>query len=97
VQISPTGDWLYGSNRGHDSLVIFALDQKDGMLTRIGHASTEGHIPRGFTVDPAGDWVLVANQDSDNLVVFRVDHNTGALDLVSATTHVPTPVCVKVL
>jgi 6-phosphogluconolactonase len=97
VQLAPDGSLLYGSNRGHDSLVIFAVNQADGTLTRIGHESTQGHIPRSFTVDPTGDWVLVANQDSDNVVVFRVDHGTGALAAVRAVPDVPTPVCVKVL
>lgn len=97
VQITPSGDLLYGSNRGHDSLVIFAVNQADGTLTRIGHVSTQGHIPRSFTVDPDGNWVLVANQDTDNIAVFQVDHGTGALALAGVAPHVPTPVCVKVL
>ncbi len=97
VQIAPAGDLLYGSNRGHDSLVIFAVDQADGTLTCLGHVSTQGHIPRNFTVSPDGNWVLVANQDSDNVAVFRVDHGTGALAAVRAIPDVPTPVCIKVL
>lgn len=97
VQISPAGDLLYGSNRGHDSLVIYAVDQADGTLTPIGHVSTRGSIPRNFTVDPDGNWVLVANQDSDNIAVFRVDPSTGGLVAAGATIYAPTPVCVKVL
>jgi len=97
VQISPVGDLLYGSNRGHDSLVIYAVDQAEGTLTRIGHVSTRGKTPRNFAVDPDGNWVLVANQDSDNIAVFRVDHGTGGLVAAGATTSVPMPVCVKVL
>ncbi len=97
VQISPNGDLLYGSNRGHDSLVVFAVDQNAGTLTRIGHVSTRGKIPRNFTLDPEGNWVIVANQDSDNLAVFRVDHGSGSLIPVGDPVDVPTPVCVKML
>ncbi len=97
VQISPAGDLLYGSNRGHNSLVIYAVDQSNGTLTRIGHVSTRGNTPRNFTVDPDGNWIIVANQDSDNLAVFRVDHCSGGLIPVGDPVVVPTPVCVKVL
>jgi len=97
VQISPGGDLLYGSNRGHDSLVVFAVDQNKGTLTRVGHVGTRGKIPRGFTVDPEGNWLIVANQDSDNLAVFRVDHGSGSLIPTGDPIDVPTPVCVKVL
>ena len=97
VQITPTGDLLYGSNRGHNSLVIYAVDPTQGTLRLLGHASTRGSIPRNFTVDPTGSWVLVANQDSDNLAVFRIDHSTGGLIPTGDPVAAPTPVCVKVL
>jgi 6-phosphogluconolactonase len=96
VQISPAGDLLYGSNRGHDSLVIYAVNQADSMLTCLGHVSTQGRTPRNFTVAPDGNWVLAANQDTDNIVVFGVDHSTGGLAALGSTS-VPMPVCVKVL
>jgi 6-phosphogluconolactonase len=97
VQITPAGDLLFGSNRGHNSLVTYAIDPVQGTLRLLGHVSTRGSIPRNFTVDPSGDWVLVANQDSDNLVVFRIDHSTGALIPTGDPVEAPTPVCVKVL
>jgi 6-phosphogluconolactonase len=97
VQISPRGDLLYGSNRGHDSLAIFRVDQTQGTLTPLGQVSVRGRVPRNFTVDPTGDWVLVANQDTDNITVFRVDHATGALVDTGASVYAPMPVCLKVL
>lgn len=97
VQISPSGDLLLGSNRGHDSIVTFAIDQRDGTLTCLGHTATLGKTPRNFVVDPSGEFVLVANQDTDSLVVFRVDTSSGALVATGHRADVPTPVCVRVL
>ena len=97
VQITPTGDLLYGSNRGHNSLAIYAIDPAQGTLRLLGHQSTRGSIPRNFTVDPTGSWVLAANQDSDNLAVFRIDHATGSLVPTGDPVEAPTPVCIKVL
>jgi 6-phosphogluconolactonase len=96
VQISPSGKFLYGSNRGHDSIVIYAIDQVDGTLTRVAHQSTLGKIPRHFVVDPAGEFLLVANQDTDNVVVFRLDPTSGELVDTGHRVDVPTPVCVAV-
>jgi 6-phosphogluconolactonase len=97
AQITPTGDLLFGSNRGHNSLVIYAVDPVQGTLRLLGHESTRGSIPRNFTVDPSGDWVIAANQDSDNLAVFRIDHAAGTLIPTGDPVAAPTPVCVKVL
>lgn len=97
VQIAPSGAYLYGSNRGHDSLVIYAVDQARGTLTCVGHQSTLGRIPRNFCVAPDGDFVLAANQDTDNLVVFRLDAASGRLTPTGVEVEAPTPVCVKVL
>lgn len=97
VQIAPGGDWLYGSNRGHDSIVVYAINQANGRLTCVGHASAGGKTPRNFVVDPEGTFVLVANQDTDNVVVFRRDPTTGQLSATGHTAIVPTPVCVKVI
>jgi 6-phosphogluconolactonase len=97
VQISPSGKFLYGSNRGHDSIVIYAIDQMNGMLTYIGHASTQGKTPRHFVVGPAGEFLLAANQDTDNVVTFRLDSASGELLATGHSTDVPTPVCVKVM
>jgi 6-phosphogluconolactonase len=97
VQISRSGRFLYGSNRGHDSIVIYAVDQLDGTLTYVGHESTQGKTPRSFTVAPAGDFLLAANQDTHNVVIFRLDPASGELMPTSHSVDVPTPVCVKVI
>ena len=97
VQISPSGKFLYGSNRGHDSIVIYAIDQMDGMLTCVGHESTQGKTPRHFAVDPAGEFLLAANQDTDSVVPFRLDPASGELIATGHSADVPTPVCVKVM
>jgi 6-phosphogluconolactonase len=96
VQISPSGKFLYGSNRGHDSIVIYSIDRADGTLTCVGHQSTRGKTPRHFVVDPAGEFLLAANQDSDNVVVFRLDPASGELVDTGHRVGVPTPVCVAV-
>jgi len=94
IQIHPSGSHLYASNRGHDSVAIFAVDKKTGLLERRGHQATGGKTPRFFAFDPAGRWLLAANQDSNNIVVFRVDQKTGLLQPANQTLTVPSPVCV---
>jgi 6-phosphogluconolactonase len=97
VQISPSGKFLYGSNRGHDSIVIYAVDRAGGMLTCVGHESTQGKTPRNFVVDPTGGFLLAANQDTGNLVVFKLDPASGELAATGHSVEVPTPVCVKAI
>jgi 6-phosphogluconolactonase len=87
---------VYGGNRGHESLVIYAVDTDSGRLRYVGHQPTLGRTPRNFAIDPAGTFLLVGNQDSDTIVTFRVDQATGTLEHVS-TTDVPTPVCLKII
>ncbi len=95
VQVHPSGRFLYGSNRGHDSIAIFAIDPGTGRLTAVGHESTQGKTPRNFGIDPSGTWLVAANQNSGSLVVFRVDPQTGRLQPAGVTVQVPSPVCVK--
>ncbi len=95
VHVHPSGKFVYGSNRGHDSIAIFAIDQSTGLLTVVGHESTQGKVPRGFAIDPTGTFLLAANQNSDNVVVFRIDQESGSLTPTAHTLDVPTPVCVK--
>jgi 6-phosphogluconolactonase len=97
IQVSPSGAFLYGSNRGHDSIVIYRIDQRTGRLTYIAHESTHGKTPRNFAIDPTGRYMLVANQDTDTIVTFRIDPRTGRLRPTGQVAHVPTPVCVKFL
>ncbi len=93
VCVHPNGRYVYGSNRGHDSVVIFAVDEAGGKLRLIGHESTRGKVPRHMVFDPGGSYLLVANQDSDSVVVFRVDAETGRLQFLHQIS-VPKPVCV---
>jgi 6-phosphogluconolactonase len=97
VHISPSGRFLYGSNRGHDSIVIMAIDEHSGKLTCVGHEPTQGRTPRNFALDPTGTLLLAANQDSGNVVTFRIDQETGKLSPTGHVAQVPMPVCVKVL
>jgi 6-phosphogluconolactonase len=97
LQVSPSGEFLYGSNRGHDSIVIYKIDQNTGCLSCIGHESTRGNTPRNFAIDPAGNFLLAANQDSDTIVTFQIDSQSGKLHPTGQVTEVPTPVCVKII
>jgi len=97
VQVHPSGRFLYGSNRGHDSIAIFAIDGEAGTLKPLGHQSTQGRNPRNFGIDPTGTYLLAANQNSDSIVVFRIDPQTGSLSPTGVTASVPSPVCVKLL
>jgi 6-phosphogluconolactonase len=95
VQVHPSGKFVYGSNRGHDSIAAFAVDLESGKLRPIGHASTRGKTPRNFAIDPTGTWLLAANQDTDNVAVLRIDPKTGMPRAVGQPASVPMPVCVK--
>lgn len=95
IQVSPDGHFVYVSNRGHNSIAIFAINQQTGRLTSVGHQSTEGRTPRCFKIEPSGNWMLAANQDTDNVVVFKVDRKTGKLSPTGHTAHISMPVCVQ--
>jgi 6-phosphogluconolactonase len=94
VQIHPSGRFLYGSNRGHNSIAIFAIDPESGMLRILGHQPTQGKSPRHFALDPSGRFLLAANQDSDNIIVFRVNPQSGMIQPGGASVNVSMPVCV---
>jgi len=94
IHVSLDGRFVYCSNRGHDSIAIFAIDPHGG-LTTVGHESTRGMFPRNFAIDPTGTFLLVANQKSDNIVVFRRDSDTGRLSFTGQVAQVPSPVCLK--
>lgn len=95
IEVHPSGQFLYGSNRGHDSIAVFAIDSTTGRLTAAGHQATQGKAPRNFAVDPTGRWLLAANQDSDSVVVFGIHPQTGRLTATGQTIEVGKPVCVK--
>jgi 6-phosphogluconolactonase len=94
IAVSPDGRFVYGSNRGHDSIVIWEAEQSTGELRSIGHESTQGKTPRNFNLDPSGSWLLVANQDSGTIVPFRRDPGSGLLTATGAVTHTPSPVAI---
>jgi 6-phosphogluconolactonase len=79
ILVHPNGRYLYGSNRGHDSLVVIAIDAETGRLDLVEHVATQGRTPRNFAFDPSQQWIIVTNHGSDNAVVFRVDGRTGRL------------------
>jgi 6-phosphogluconolactonase len=95
VQVHPSGKFLYGSNRGHDSIAGFAIDSNTGRLSPIGRTPTQGKTPRNFGIDPTGRWLLAANQDSDSVIGFQIDAQTGRLSPTGQAIQVPMPVCVK--
>jgi 6-phosphogluconolactonase len=96
IEMHSTGKFIFASNRGDDSIAVFAINAKDnGTLTPVEIDSTGGKTPRNFVLDPTGAWLLAANQDSDDIVVFRVDPSTGHLTRSGPELHVPSPVCVR--
>jgi 6-phosphogluconolactonase len=90
----PNGKWLYGSNRGHDSIARFALDGA-GKMTFVDHTLTGGQVPRNFALDPSGNWLIAANQKTDNIFVFSIDKSSGKLTRTGDAVEVGSPVCVR--
>jgi 6-phosphogluconolactonase len=95
IEMHSSGKFIFASNRGDDSIAVFAVSAKDGTLTPVEIDSTGGKTPRNFVLDPTGTWLLAANQDSDDIAVFRVDPSTGHLSRSGPELHVPSPVCVR--
>ena len=95
IHVHPNGKFLFASNRGHDSIVVFAIDGKTGSLGLVGHFPTLGKTPRNFEIDPTGKFLFAANQDSNNVVVFRIDLQTGKLSPAGKTIDVPSPVSLR--
>ena len=94
IAVHPTGRFLYGSNRGHDSIAVFSIDPAARTLTPVEYASTRGKTPRNFAIDPTGSYLLAANQDSNNVVAFRIDASTGRLTPTGQVLEFPSPVCI---
>jgi 6-phosphogluconolactonase len=97
IAVHPNGKFLYVSNRGDDSIALFAIDGASGRLTPIGRVPTEGQTPRNFAFDPSGRWIIATNHGSNNAVVFRVDGTTGGLTPVGRPVPVPYPFCERFL
>ena len=93
VHVSPGGDHVYVSNRGHDSIAVFAFDKASGRMELVEIVSTRGKTPRNFAIDPSGNYLLAANQRSDTIVTFAIDKKSGKLKYAGSTVETPTPVC----
>ncbi len=95
IHVHPSGMFLYGSNRGHDSIAVFQIDLENGALRFLQCVATQGKSPRAFGIDPTGSYLIAANQTSGNLVVFRIDRKTGGLTPTGQTVDLGTPVCIR--
>jgi 6-phosphogluconolactonase len=94
VQVAPSGNFLYVSNRGHDSIVIYGIDPANGRLAPVGWEPTQGRTPRFFTLDPTGNLLYAANLESDNIVTFRVDQKSGRLSPTGQVVQTGSPSCI---
>jgi len=94
VAVHPSGKFVYGSNRGDDSIAVFAVDEPGGRLNFVERQSTRGKTPRCFAIDPTGEYLIAANQDSDRIAVFRINAQTGQLTWTGQTVEVGKPACV---
>lgn len=97
IHVAPGGRFLYCSNRGHDHIAAFRIEEGTGRLAFVAHEPTRGRTPRNFAIDPTGAFLLVANQNSDTITTFRLDPRTGRLDFTGHTSEVPSPVCLKLV
>ena len=93
LHVSHDGKFLYVSNRVHDSIAVFAIDEKTGSIRAIDFTKTGGRGPRNFAIDPTGNFLLAANQRSDSITVFRIDRSTGKLTTTGNSIAATTPVC----
>lgn len=95
LHISPSGNYLYASNRGHNSIAVFKIDNQTGELTNNGYASTNGKTPRNFAISADGKFLYAANQDSSDIQAYEIDKETGTLEAIGNPVAVPTPVCIE--
>jgi 6-phosphogluconolactonase len=97
VVVAPSGRFVYASNRGHDSIAVFAVDPATGRLTAVERVWSQGETPRNFAIDPSGNFMYVAHQNTDNIVTFRVDQTTGKLTSTGQYTAAGQPVSIVFL
>lgn len=95
IALSRSGKFLYSSNRGNDSIAVFAVNSSNGAVAPVEHVPTQGKTPGMFAIDPSGAYMFVANEDSSNVVVFRIDQKTGRLTPSGQVLNVPHPLCVN--
>ena len=94
IEVHPSGEFVYASNRGHDSIAVFAVEKASGKLTLIQTEPTQGQTPRHFAITPCGGFMLAANQDSNSVTAFRIDTKSGKLSFLGQKINVGAPVCV---
>lgn len=97
VVVHPNGKFVYGSNRGHNSIAAFKYDEKTGDMSPIGHATQDINTPRNFNIDPTGQYALVGSQGGNQVVVFKIDQQTGELKPTGNKVEVGTPICIRFL
>lgn len=97
IHISSDGKFLYTSNRGHDSIAVFKVDEATGKLQLVDHTLTQGSHPRDFSIDPTGRYLIVANMNTNNVIPFLIDKETGKLTQANEAVTIPSPVCIKFL
>jgi 6-phosphogluconolactonase len=95
VRMAPSGRFVYVSNRGHNSIAIFARDLDDGQLDYVGHELSQGSTPRDFNIDPTGTILLAANEETDSIVSFRIDQLTGRLTACGPAVAIDAPACIE--
>jgi 6-phosphogluconolactonase len=93
ITIHPNGKFLYASNRGHDSIAVFAINDQSGQLTAVQHVPSGGQTPRNFDLDPSGRWMIVTNHGNNVAQVLRIDPATGKLTPVGSPVGMPSPFC----
>jgi len=94
IEVHPNGNFVYGSNRGHNSIVVYRRDPNTGKLTFLQHAPCGGPIPRHFAIDPSGKWLLCGHQNSNTLSVLSLNPETGLLGDPQSTIETPGPICI---
>ncbi len=97
IYVHPSGKFVYGTNRGHNSMAVFSVDEETGNLTAVEQVSTGGEWPRNFAIDPTGEFLLAANQNTNNIVIFRIDGESGRLTATGEQLELDAPVCIRFL
>jgi 6-phosphogluconolactonase len=95
ILVHPSGKFVFGSNRGHNSIASYAVNPEDGHLQLVGHYLTGGKTPRNFRIDPTGKYVLAENQQSDSIYILELDETSGELKNTGKHISVPAPACIK--
>lgn len=94
IEVHPNGNFVYGSNRGHDSIVVYKRDPEAGKLSFLQHVPCGGKVPRHFKIDPSGKWLICGHQDSNTISVLSLDPETGKLGEPQSTVKAPKPICI---